>query len=243
MKRGSFLDDFPVTAVFLLLLLGWYSFEVLEQERLAGQGLLQSALAIDGPVLESLGANSLRLLKAGEVWRLFSHAFLHASLWHLLFNAWVLLELGRFSEALLGRERYTVVALASAVVAGAASALHDHLRPGLEVISVGFSGALLGLAGLLLGHSLRHRKRELRAFILRWVIYVVVLTLVLPLLAKVSIDHASHAGGFLTGAAFGLFTPRYVDSRAARRWRLPFWGASLLAAAALLQAFLHRYQA
>jgi hypothetical protein len=75
----------------------------------------------------------------------------------------------------------------------------------------------MGLVGLLLGFSLRHRDRDLRDQIMHMVIYIVILTLFIG-----RVDHAAHAGGFITGACFGYFTPRYVSSQGARAFRIPF---------------------
>jgi rhomboid protease GluP len=179
-------------------------------------------------VIDALGANSYRDLHRGEIWRLVAHAFLHGGIIHILFNMFALTDLGRICEPLLGRERFSVVYIASAVAGGLASAGWAMLRHHGTIPSVGASGAICGLVGLLLGFSLRHRDRELRDQILRSVVYLAVLGFAIP-----HVDNAAHAGGLVTGTVFGLFTPRYVSSRSARLWQIPFWLVVAAAAASL----------
>lgn len=217
MDRGSFHRDFPGTTVLLLTTVAFYLLETIYHWKGGGVGFLQSAVEIPADVVVSLGANSLRHLERGEVWRLISYAFLHGSIVHILLNGWMVYDLGRACEPLLGTARFTVVYIASAIAAGLASAAYAGYRGEPWSPSVGASGALFGLFGLLLAFSIRHRERGLRNSLLESIIYTVIFTVFIP-----RADHAAHAGGLLTGAVFGFFTPRPVTSRNARRWRIPF---------------------
>jgi rhomboid protease GluP len=226
MRRGTFADDYPVTTGLLLAILVLYLIEALWTMKLVPDTrFLEAVQQPDFRVELALGANWAPALRRGEVWRLITAAFLHASLLHIVFNGIALFDLGRLTEPLLGRERFAVVYLASAISGNLASAGHSMLveRGG----ALGASGAIFGLLGLLVGFAVRHRDRELRAEALRMVLYPVVFTLFMP-----NIDHAAHAGGFVCGALFGLITPRYVASRSARAWLLPallLGGATLVA--------------
>ncbi len=233
MRRGTFFSDFPATSILLILCLSFYALEVYYTHKFnENEQILKSAFSIDPRVLLKLGSGHLELLKRGEMWRVISAAFLHAGAIHILFNLWILSDLGRFCEPLLGKERFTVAYVASAVGGSLGTAAYATLSRGIG-FSVGASGAVLGLIGLLFAFSVRHRERELRDQLSRWIIYIVIITILIETGGSIRIDHAAHAGGFITGAIFGYFTPRYVSSQSARSWRLPFWMAVLITALSL----------
>jgi membrane associated rhomboid family serine protease len=78
----------------------------------------------------------------GEVYRLVSSGFLHASLIHIGFNMLLLYFLGRLLEPALGTPRFLVLYFAS-LLAGSLGAL--ILEP--NSLGIGASGAIFGLAG------------------------------------------------------------------------------------------------
>ena len=79
----------------------------------------------------------------------------------------------------------------------------------------------------------------MRDEVMRWIIYGVILSFVV----FSNVDHAAHAGGLAAGALFGWFTPRYVSSRSARLWRIPFYLVVLAVAASLGAALWSLYGA
>lgn len=78
----------------------------------------------------------------GEIYRLLTCGFLHASLIHIGFNMLLLFFLGRLLEPALGTPRFLALYFAS-LLAGSFGAL--ILDP--EALTVGASGAIFGLAG------------------------------------------------------------------------------------------------
>ncbi|MEW5310583.1 MAG: hypothetical protein WDW38_002369 [Sanguina aurantia] len=99
--------------------------------------------------LTYLGWKVNALITAGQVWRLLTPAFLHASITHLGFNMYALHNLGPQLEVLSGGPRFTAIYLTSAVVSCGASYLF------CKAPSLGASGkppqAPLGHAGGMLG--------------------------------------------------------------------------------------------
>jgi membrane associated rhomboid family serine protease len=139
----------------------------------------------------------------GELWRVFTYAFLHANITHLLVNMLALYSLGGFLEALLGWRRYLLVYCASAVGGGIASACAGALRVamgGLPSYSVGASGAIWGLMGATLALVLS-RQRALPRLIARGLrqrlLVVLVINVALSFLP--GIDLYAHFGGGLVG--------------------------------------------
>jgi membrane associated rhomboid family serine protease len=78
----------------------------------------------------------------GEVYRLVTSGFLHAGIFHIGFNMFLLLVLGRLLEPALGTPRFLVLYFAS-LLAGSCGAL--VLEP--NALTLGASGAVFGLAG------------------------------------------------------------------------------------------------
>lgn len=146
-------------------------------------------------VLQRMGANIGAAVRAGEVYRLFASAFLHANLMHLAFNMFALWSLGPFLESLLGRRRYLVLYAASALGGAVASTLFGGGRS-----SVGASGAIWGL--MIAVASLSFRPKGLLPPLLvagmrRRAITPLLLNLAISLTP--GIDLLAHVGGGIVG--------------------------------------------
>jgi rhomboid protease GluP len=134
---------------------------------------------------------------AGEWWRIVTPIFLHGGIVHFFFNSYVLVQLGPMVEGEFGTERFWVVYLLSGI---AGSAVSQFARP---VNTVGASGAIFGLVGLLLVYGWFRggaRGEALRAGMGRYLFYVVIFSLI----AGRGIDHLNHLGGLACGALLGL---------------------------------------
>jgi len=95
--------------------------------------------------LDALGATNGEAVRAGEVWRLFASAFLHAGVMHFAMNMFALWSLGVLLEPLLGSRRFLVLYGLSGLGGALATTLIASGR-----WSVGASGAIWGLLGALL---------------------------------------------------------------------------------------------
>ncbi|WP_310396424.1 rhomboid family intramembrane serine protease [Hymenobacter sp.] len=149
-----------------------------------------------GRELTSWGSNFSGLTLHGQPWRLLTCLFIHAGLSHLLLNMFSLWLLGLLVEDRVGARRLLLVYLACGVGGGLAS-LFWHAD---GINSVGASGAIFGLYGLLLallvGKKLVLDKSDRRAM-LGLVLYLVLSNLLSGLSGN--IDNAAHLGGLLTG--------------------------------------------
>ncbi len=158
---------------------------------------------LQGQMLKAWLSNGSREVWRGEVWRVFTYAFLHANTTHLLVNMFALYSLGGFLEALLGGRRYLAVYCASAVGGGIATAVAGGLRVamgGLPSYSVGASGAIWGLMGATLALVLG-RRRVLPRLIARGLRQRLLLVLVINVALSFvpGIDLYAHFGGGLVG--------------------------------------------
>ena len=132
-------------------------------------------------------------VKMGEYYRLISSAFVHANLAHLLFNMYALWIIGMQLESFIGKWRFLVVYLFSAICG---SLLSVVITP--NALSVGASGAIFGLLGALLYFGY-HYRIYLGTVIKSQIIPLIVINLVLGFLVP-GIDNAAHIGGLIGGA-------------------------------------------
>ncbi len=149
-----------------------------------------------GRELVRWGSNVSGLTLHGQPWRLLSCLFVHAGLSHLLLNMFSLWLLGLLVEDRVGPLRLLLVYLACGVV-GSLASLWWHTD---GINSVGASGAVFGLYGLLLvllvSKKLVLDKSDRRAM-LGLVLYLVFSNLLSGLTGN--IDNAAHLGGLATG--------------------------------------------
>ena len=155
-----------------------------------------SASSPTGRQLVLWGSNVSGLTLHGQPWRLLTSVFVHAGLSHLLLNLFSLWLLGLLVEDRVGPLRLLLVYLACGV-GGSLASLWWHAD---GINSVGASGAIFGLYGLLLvllvGQKLVLDKSDRRAM-LGLVLYLVFSNLLSGLSGN--IDNAAHLGGLATG--------------------------------------------
>lgn len=136
----------------------------------------------------------------GEWWRLFTSMFIHIGVLHLALNLWVLLQIGRFVERLVGSVGLCIVYVLSGLCGSLASVLWNPM-----VVSAGASGAVFGLFGVLLGFLLRRRNAiPLAALrrLLRSALYFVGYNLLFGFAVQF-VNNAAHLGGLMGGFALG----------------------------------------
>lgn len=175
------------------------------------------------------GANvGVLVLFDHQWWRLVTSTFVHSGIIHIATNMWCLYNLGLLGEPLMGAFGVVATYLLTGVTGNLLSvALHPGvvragqvLDPG--VVSVGASGAVFGLAGVLiplLGSKLLPVNRAEVARLRRSVIYFAVFNFVIDFgvnafNTRIRIDNMAHLGGFLSGLLLGvLLVPKLGADR------------------------------
>ena len=183
------------------------------------------------PSVESLlqwGGNLRALTLNGELWRLFTSTFLHGGIIHLAFNMYALLQVGFILEANIGKYRYIVSYIACGIMASIASiAVNDN------IVSVGASGAIFGLDGLLLSLLITKRlniPQESRKTLLSSTLIFIGYNLMFGF-AKEGIDNAAHIGGLISGFLIGfLYSPSMKRSGSSTLVSCSIAGVVLIAA-------------
>jgi len=144
-------------------------------------------------------------VRQGELWRLFTYAFLHfrGDPTHLIVNMLSLYSLGTFLEPLLGRLRMGLLCAVTAVAGGIASTLF------MGGESIGASGAVWGLVGATFG-LLSGRQRLFPALIARSLRQrlVVILAINIAISFLPHIDRYCHFGGGIAGYLLALYFAR-----------------------------------
>ena len=189
-------------------------------------GILNNLGGINGEVLQRFGASLPFAYNLQEPWRFVMAVFLHGSLLHIAFNMWVLMDVGPQLEELYGSARYFFIYVITGICGYLLSSYFGHF-------SVGGSGALLGLIGILLAITTGRRSagmRMLRQQIIRWLIYILVWGLLFP-----GIDNLAHLGGLASGFLLGRIMmdrpPMSAEER--KKAYLMGWAATLVVAASV----------
>lgn len=132
-------------------------------------------------------------VRAGQYYRLITGTFIHANIFHLFFNCYALTILGSQLESFLGKPKYLVVYLFSAVIGSLFSVTFAG-----NYYSIGASGAIFGLMGSLVYFGYHYRV-YLGNVIKSQIIPLILMNLGIGFLVP-GIDNSAHIGGLLGGA-------------------------------------------
>ena len=140
------------------------------------------------------GGNLGYLSLHGEWWRLFTATYIHAGIGHLFGNMLLLWITGTYLERRLGSMRFFVAYTLTGLAASLTSA---YVHP--NVVSVGASGCIAGLLGVLVTLYATGRGYGLSG---SWLTQTIVINAVYSFVP--SVDWVAHAGGFLAGLVLGV---------------------------------------
>jgi membrane associated rhomboid family serine protease len=173
---------------------------------------LSAMLATDGQNITQALWLDKRAVAAGEIWRLWTVTLVHdpTNLLHLLFNMYALYLAGPIVERLYGS---TMTAIFYVVCALGGSL--GSFGFGGDAPSVGASGAIFGLFGIILVATRTHHPaldRTSRNFVTQ-LTTILLINIIFGIAASGYIDNFAHAGGFVTGALLGIgFVPGKVPT-------------------------------
>jgi rhomboid protease GluP len=152
-----------------------------------------------GAVVGAFILNLPQVPERDALWRYLSYAFLHAGIVHIAFNSWSLFDLGRLYE----RRRNWGSLLSSFVIGAIMGAYFTLIVQGQQqIVLVGASGGLLGIAGSLLADTWRGRSlqdRYLTRSLVQWMAIISIFGLVVP-----NVSFWGHTGGIIGGLLWGF---------------------------------------
>jgi len=163
------------------------------------------SINFDTHYLYDMGAiNGEAIFTQGEVWRILSGIFLHASLEHIFMNMLSLWMIGYMMEKEFRQSEYLSIYLISGI-SGALSSI--YMQP--FAIGVGASGAIFGIFGAFGGYVIANRNHisNVNAHIKQFLLILglnIGLGFMIP-----NIDMSAHLGGLSIGFIGGLMIRNY----------------------------------
>jgi membrane associated rhomboid family serine protease len=169
--------------------------------------------------LVHFGALQPVLIEQGEWWRFFTAMFIHVGFLHIFFNSIALYSVGSLVERIYGSIRYAVIYFVSGIVASVASYLYLIETGQSTEVAAGASGAIFGIAGVLIALGVLRRTVVPRNVAIQLSVSMLVLILVNIVFDAFTpdIDIRAHVGGLLVGAILGyLLAPSRPERPALR---------------------------
>ena len=152
-----------------------------------------SVVFIKNNVLAFVGQYNLLVLRYGWWWQLITSMFMHAGIMHFLLNMFWLWILGTQYERIFGSESLLFTYLVTGLTG---NILTLFLSP-LGVVSLGASGAIFGVFGVLLLFQAIVGGKIFQLLMYGFIIFIIN--------TGVNINIWAHLGGMLTGAIIGYY--------------------------------------
>jgi len=148
--------------------------------------------------LFQFGGETKESVLQGEYWRLFTSMFVHRGADHIFSNLISLAILGYLLEPVLKSFKFITIYLLCGIISGIVGM---YWYP--EAVSVGASGAISGLFGLLIAFTLLKIYDEGMASLI-WILFFSILFIqVFFAFITNNISHAGHLSGFVSGYLIG----------------------------------------
>ncbi|HEY2456950.1 MAG TPA: rhomboid family intramembrane serine protease [Candidatus Acidoferrum sp.] len=221
----------PVTTSLLIINVIMFGVSLIRSMKSGGGISLFGGMS--GVELFRLGENIPLRWGIFQWWRMVTGTFLHGGLLHIGMNMMVLLDIAPVVEEVYGSPRFLFLYVACGMGGSALSTIFG------KGPSVGASGAILGLIGVLIAVSSKRggeSMRALRSRLISWVVTIFAFGLLVP-----GIDNWGHFGGLVIGFVLGkLFADRQPSPGPERsRSYLLGWAAGGVVLAAFVLMFLH----
>jgi rhomboid protease GluP len=198
-----------------------------------GEGGLSSLWNLNGRDLYLLGADVPFESGYWQWWRAVTSMFLHGSLIHIGFNMMVLLDIGPVVEEVYGSSQFLFLYLATGIAGNLLSAWRGHS------LSIGASGAILGLIGLMIAITTKRSGAAMKAQRSRLISWVVI-TFVLGFMSGF-VDNWAHFGGLAAGYGLGKLMPDREPQTPGEKTRAYAfgWVAAIVIIAAFAMMIIH----
>jgi rhomboid protease GluP len=228
---GVFGGNAPVSTLLLILNLIMFGITWLVGMKLGeNTGGLNILWGMNGEALYRLGMSIPFRYDDHALYRFFTAEYLHGGLLHIGMNMLVLMDIGPLVEETYGSARYfffyTVAGLCGALLS---ATLSSHP-------SVGASGAILGMAGVLIamtGRSSSIQMQQMRSRLISWVVTLFAIGF---LFQGLRTDNWAHLGGIASGFVLGkIFADRQPLNSKERNTA---YALGWLAAAAVATSFV-----
>ena len=176
-----------------------------------GAGGFLSFLQPSGAALYTFGMTGGDAWRLGHWWTMTTATFLHGDLIHLAFNMLWLRMLGPTVMLELGPARFIVAFVLTGITGALVGNLYGAVDQGVPYPSIGASGAIFGLMGVLLAFGRRRGGdwgRQLQGRIATWAFIAFAFGFFWP-----NVNNAAHFGGAVGGLILGYLLPRADRAR------------------------------
>ena len=160
--------------------------------------------------IDSVAIKPANILDGKYLWTFVTSMFMHGSFFHIFANMFSLLFLGSLIEKILGPKRYFWFYMISGLFAGLFFVLLSLIfTADINTYAVGASGALFGVAGLMMILTpnlplyvmfipipIKAKYAIPGLLIVLWIISIT---------ANVGIGNTAHLGGLIAGLAYGIY--------------------------------------
>jgi len=164
------------------------------------------------------GANSTFYVLHGQWYRLLTATFVHVGWIHLATNMWCLWNLGLLGESLVGPFGLIAIYLLTGI-AGNLLSMADNVWKNTDSVGAGASGAVFGIAGILIVLLSNRRLpipwdelRRLRRSVVQFAVLNLLIGGASNFFDVIRIDNSAHVGGFLSGLALGVPLVPYMTA-------------------------------
>jgi rhomboid protease GluP len=232
---GFFGGHAPVTTGLLIINIVMFALTLLRMANSGGQGGLNFLWHMNTRDLYLLGSDMAFHTRLWKWWRTVTSIFLHDGLIHIGFNMMVLLDVGPIVEEVYGSALFLFLYLTSGVAGNLLSDWQGYS------MSVGASGAILGLVGLMIAITTKRSgaaMQALRSRLISWIVTIFVMGFFLP---GMRVNNWAHFGGLAAGFGLGKIIADREPQTAGERTRAYglAWAAGIVIIAAFAMMILH----
>ena len=153
-----------------------------------------------------------KVLMNGELYRIFTAMFIHGGIEHLVNNMLMLVTVGAIVEQYTGHGFFIILYLISGIFGNLLSMAYE-VRNNLNWISVGASGAIMGVVGFLVVWLVVNRRKFLKNKSLMIRLGLLAIFLVQACFFQEGANTVAHLGGFLTGVVLGIINIVLFNNR------------------------------
>ncbi len=173
-----------------------------------GQTMLNELMFVSEADYKASEGDPLASIRKYELWRVITPIFLHFDFFHILFNAFMLVSLGRMTERLEGSGRFAILVLVIAIFSNCLQGILPQEYMGSPFFG-GLSGVVYGLFGFI---WVRTTLNPSIGIALAPMIVVIMLAwLFLNMTGTFGGDriaNMAHLGGLISGAFLGFLAER-----------------------------------
>ena len=153
---------------------------------------------IDSNVTYNL-ANNYVGIQNGEYYRMFTSMFLHANIYHLIFNMYALYVMGPQVERYYGKLKYLFVYILGGLMGSVFSCVFSDAN----TYGIGASGAIFALFGSVAYFSY-HYRATLQGLLRSQIVPVIMVNIILGFLMP-GVDVLAHIGGLIGGVLVSMW--------------------------------------